>query len=159
MESKYRFSVNGLYGQITAYDAMKELERIRGKHGILIPSLVVEESRAEDAPLHKVFQWNDGIAAMNYREWQAAQLIRNIRIVVSDEEVSVTTRAIVNVSTSDNPHRTYVPVAEAIHDETAYEDLLKQAKAEMETFIAKYNQIAELNAVKRQMLSFINGIE
>lgn len=160
MESKYDFSVRGLYGQLSADDAMKELLRIRDKHdGVISPTLIVEESRPATAVLHGIFQWNNELAADAYREWQAAQLIRSIRVVVNEEEVSITTRAIVNVRTSESPQRSYIPIAEAIHNEAAYEDLLKQAKADIEKFVAKYNQIEQLNGVKRAMLAFYNGIE
>lgn len=160
MEKKeYKFVTPGLWGNLSADDAMAELERIREKRGQLKPEYVVEESKDENAILHNIFQWDDTIAAQKWREHQASALIRNITITVSNEMINRPIRAIVNVASSAGNGRSYIPITEAIHDKTAYEDLLAQAKSEMESFLAKYQQIEELNPVKREMLMVLNGIK
>ena len=79
----YSFSIPSLYkGKVTAEEAAAELERIRRKHGILRPELVVDESRDEMSVLHRVFQWDDAIAAEQYRKTQARNLIDSITVVV-----------------------------------------------------------------------------
>ena len=37
------------------------------KDGALTPKRLLDVSRAEDAPLHDAFEWNDGIAAEKYQ--------------------------------------------------------------------------------------------
>ncbi len=53
-----------------------ELERIREKHGRLAPSIVLAEAQPEDSPLHNEFEWDDSVAAHEYRLQQARKLIR-----------------------------------------------------------------------------------
>jgi hypothetical protein len=66
--------------------AFNELERIRADHGgELIPKTVVLESKPVTAPLHPVFEWRNAVAADRYREWQARNVIKAVRIVVIDE--------------------------------------------------------------------------
>jgi len=152
MEKKYKFKNPGLWKGVSAEKAVKELERIRKKHGVLKPELVVEESRAKKSVLHSCFQWDDTLAAQMYRRQQAADLIRNIVVSVVNEDVTCSVRALVNVSMTGEPNRSYVPITEAILDDDAYNDLLSQAKDEMNCFVTKYSQITELNSVKAEML-------
>ena len=156
-ENKYQFRNPGLWKGISADKAVAELERIRQKHGTLKPELVVEESKPKRAVLHNCFQWDDSVAAKLWRKQQAADLIRNIVVVVVDENVTCSIRAMVNVARSNDSKRSYIPITEAIHDDAAYKDLLRQAKDEMESFVTKYSQIQELNPVKAEMLKIINS--
>lgn len=157
--SNYKFITPSLWGEVTADEAVVELERIREKYGTLKPEMVVEESKPEGALLHKCFQWDDTKAADLWRKEQARQLIKNITVTVTNDSVSATVRAIVNVVTSESDKRSYVPLIKAIHDEASYKDLLAQAKTDMESFIAKYSQLNELNAVKQAMLFVLNDVE
>lgn len=152
----YKFINPGLWKGVKADDAAAELNRIREKYGLLSPEMVVEESRDKDALLHKCFQWDDSIAAELWRKEQARALIINIRCVVVNEKQETTVRAFVNVSTASEFRRSYVPITEAVVDDTAYKDLLEQAKAEMEFFVTKYAQISELNGVKCAMLKVLD---
>lgn len=54
--------------------------------GLLKPSSVVDAARNPDSPLHGHFCWDDTEAAEKWREEQARQLIRNIRIIVDLNE-------------------------------------------------------------------------
>lgn len=155
-KSKYQFSTPGLFRGVTAEEAANELIRIREKYGTLEPEYVVDESRDSDAVLHKCFQWDDRKAAELYRKRQAMALIENIKVVVSNERMDIVVRAFVNVSPAHGVPRSYHPTAEVIHSEEAYKDLLAQAKAEMESFITKYQQIEELNGVKAKMLEVLS---
>ena len=150
--SIYKFITPGLFKGVTAEEAALELERIREKHGELTPALIVQESEDEDAVLHSIFQWDNARAAQLYRERQAGNLIRNIVVSVTNETVSYNVRAFVNVQPAPEKPREYVPLQEAIANEDAYKDLLEQARCDMQSFVDKYRQITELNAVKAEML-------
>lgn len=43
---------------------------------------LVDASRAEDAPLHNSFEWDDAVAAESYREEQAGYIIRSLTVSV-----------------------------------------------------------------------------
>lgn len=156
-QTKYTFQNPGLWKGLAADKAAKELNRIRQKYGTLEPELVVDESRSERSVLHKCFQWDDTTAAELWRKEQARKLINNITVVVVNETVSYNVRAFVNVSQAKDAGRSYIPITEAIVNDTAYADLLGQAKSDMEKFVKKYSQISELNAVKAEMLRVINS--
>ena len=154
-EKRYEFAVPRLYS-ITAEDAAKELERIKTKYGKLDPADVVEESKDTSSVLHSVFCWDDDEAAKRYRERQAQDLIRNIKVTIVNKTVNATVRAFVNVRTTTLPQRSYVSLYDAIKDDVAYADLLNQAKQEMASFVAKYSQIDELSGVRVAMLQVLN---
>ena len=149
---RYYFSVERLYGDLTAEVAAKELEKIQKKKGKILPEYVVEEAENENSPLHDVFEWDDTVAASRFRIQQARDLIRNIQVEIVTKKVNCDIRAFVNVKTQDDERRSYQPIKKAIADDTAYQDLLAQAKREMESFVTTYSQITELNDVKVEML-------
>lgn len=66
---------------INAQTAGSELDRIRQRDGTIIPAVVVDEARPEEAPLHPAFEWRDSVAAENYRQHQASTLIKVVRVV------------------------------------------------------------------------------
>lgn len=156
-KTEYQFMNPGLWKGLAPEVAVKELERIRKKHGTLKPEIVIEESAPVDSVLHKCFQWDDTIAAYQWRKEQARKLITNITVLVVNQDVTYKVRAMVNVTKDESVGRSYIPITEAIHDDSAYKDLLNQAKDEMESFVIKYSQISELNPVKAEMLKVINS--
>lgn len=79
--------------QVDAQTAGEELQRIKRAHGLLHPATVVDESRPEEAPLHPAFEWRDPVAAEQWREHQASQLIRRVRVVPVDADAPVLPRA------------------------------------------------------------------
>lgn len=83
MEKTYRY--RGRHQGVPAEVAGKELDRITAKHGVLIPKDVVDEARPDEAPLHPVFEWNDSVAAEEWRKEQARSLIREIVVIVDEK--------------------------------------------------------------------------
>jgi len=60
-----------------------ELERIRALHGGILQAYdVLTEARNPDSPLHPMFEWDDQVAAHQYRLDQARALIREVRVEV-----------------------------------------------------------------------------
>lgn len=78
------------YVNLTGVDpeaALETLEDIRERHeGCLRPADLVRESRQKSATFHTCFEWKDAIAGQRYREWQARQIIRAVRVEIIDEE-------------------------------------------------------------------------
>ena len=156
-EKSYSFIVPRLWGNLSAEDAGKELERIREQYGELKPELVVKEAANPNSVLHHCFQWDDSVAAAAYRNEQARNLIKNIRVEIKTTNISCKVRAFVNVREEKEKPRNYVPIQSAILNEVAYNDLLQQAKEDMQSFITTYSQIEELNNVKAEMLKILNS--
>lgn len=126
---------------VDAQSAGEELDRIYKKHGNLIPSNVVEESRDETSVLHPCFEWNDAAAAEKYRETQAGLILRNITVVSESVGNEEPVRAFVSVQKS------YQPIGIVLSDQEKTEELLRNALKELTSFRAKYNTLSMLKPV------------
>ena len=56
------------------------------KHGTLTAELVVEDAKRSDSPLHEMFEWDTQKAAMQHWLDVARQLIRNVRVIINNED-------------------------------------------------------------------------
>lgn len=114
----YQYRGPGARRDIPAEVVGEELQRISAQHGELTPAGVVEESRPEVAPLHPVFEWDDALAAEEYRKAQARQLVRAVVLVPDPRkgEGTPTIRAFVSVTKPGSQERTYKPIVEALQN-------------------------------------------
>jgi len=128
-------------------EVIEELESIReAAGGILKPEDVVERARDEENVLHSQFTWDDGVAADQYRLWEARQLIRVCVTMVPNTD----TISNVYVSlTSDRKQEGggYRAMCDVLSDSEMREQLLIEAECELNRFTKKYQQLAELKEV------------
>lgn len=108
--------------------------------GNLTPQALVEVSRAEDAPLHNAFEWDDAIAAEKYRETQAGYIIRSVEVVVNGCAEPV--RAFVSVA--DSKAAPYASIEHVMVRSDSRAMLLEHALMELSAFKRKYQQLTEL---------------
>ena len=127
---------------VSAQVAGEECERLES-NGMLTPKNLVDASRPDDAPLHKCFEWNDGIAAERWRETQAAYIIRSVEVKI--EEHSDPTRAFVATITDNT--REYKSIGYVMRRSDSREVLLESAKREALAFRRKYKNLYELAAI------------
>lgn len=126
---------------------ISELKRIAQENGgLLQPETVVEAARPTSSPLHSRFEWDNSVAAQQYRIWQARKLIK---VVV---EVLAGTNETMNVFVSLTPDREresggYRILTEVLSDSTMRERLLADALDELELFRDKYHKLKELAVV------------
>lgn len=122
----------------------------------LNPDTLLEASRPEDAPLHNEFEWDDNVAAEKFRKEQARYIIRHLVIIHEDtdgaEEI-VKDRAFVFTGEKKTG---YVPLGEALSNETWKANLLKAAYKDMEYFTAKYHRLTELSNVIEAMKQILS---
>ena len=112
--------------------------------GSLTPRALVDASRAEDAPLHGAFEWDDEAAAERYREAQAGYIIRSVEVVV--EGTSEPVRAFVSVTESRHA-APYASIEHVMVRSDSRAILLDRARTELEAFRRKYRQLSELAEV------------
>ena len=62
------------------------LSNLYKRDGFVKASVLVEESKPKDAPLHDAFEWNDKKAGKEYRLWQARKIIRTTKIILDEKE-------------------------------------------------------------------------
>lgn len=129
-----------------------ELASIYEQHRQLTPRLVVDVARDPAHPLHGQFEWDDSIAGEKYRQTQAAQLIRSVRVVEpvgATDQVNV--RAWHSVPRPDG--QTYVPADEVRQDPFTRQLVLNAAEREWRALYAKYKHLDEFLGVVRRDLA------
>ena len=136
---KYKFA-DGAVVKVNAQIAAEQCE-VLASQGMLTAKNLVDISRPEDAPLHNAFEWNNTIAAEQYREEQARKIIRSLVIVKEDREP---VRMFFNLVRKD-PEYKHIDVI--MRDADDREKLLQLALRELETFKKKYETLTELASV------------
>lgn len=109
---------------------------------------IVAAAEGADSPLHPYFEWDDGAAGAQYREIQARQLARSIKVTVADSATGqpIQTRAFFAIKlTTDNEARNTSPnpasyqsikVVAADHDKSAH--VLKEALSNLIAWKKRY---------------------
>lgn len=120
----YTFRESSRVSGVDAETAGSELERIHQKHGALKPKIVVNESRPEDAPLHPVFEWDDFVAAEEWRVHTARNLIRSVHVINNDERAEP---VYVNVQATNN-EREYQPMSVVVQRVDLYASAIYEAQ-------------------------------
>ena len=126
-----------------------ELEYIRSDHGgILQAQDVVDFARDPAAALHHCFQWDDGLAADQYRLWQARQVIRVTVDVITSEAEPI--RAYVSLLHDRlQPGGGYRARVDVLSNREQHKRMLLEALAEYTRAGAKYTRIKELKPIRR----------
>lgn len=109
------------------------LEQLEQSESGITARALVDISRPEDAPTHKMFEWNDEAAAEKYREQQARVIINHITIKY--ETVTEPQRAFFHIYHGDPTYKSVGSIKESEDDMTA---LLGMAKNELRAFEKKY---------------------
>lgn len=116
---------------------------------------LLEASRPEEAPTHKLFEWDDTIAAEKYRLQQAKNVIIAIKVEVDYGE-PVT--AFVNVRPkAPGVTAVYQPIDIAFSDENKAKTILQNAIAELKSFERKYAVLTELSGVFAEIRKLSEG--
>ena len=134
---------------VSADDAGNYIENLTKKHGGVTPKLLVNESRDKRALLHDCFEWNDGIAAEEYRLEQARHILRVIVVLPeeddNDEKPPIKIRAFVPVKENNETH--FVTIGRAMGDEDLRQQVLKQALDDLIAWKQKYKNLQEFKCV------------
>lgn len=123
---------------------------IHAQRGALTPPLVVAEATPEDHPLHDRFEWDDTLAGPRYREHQAAQLIRSVRVryAVTEDGREKSVRAFLPVRRNadddlDGITSSYEPVEAVMADPFRARVVLQEFDREWRAFRARYGHLEE----------------
>jgi hypothetical protein len=114
---------------------------------------VLEDGRRIDAPHHNIFEWEDSIAAEQYRLGQAGHILRSIVIVQTDStEAKKPIRAFVHVIPPEQKDPAYVNIVDAMKNDDMRRQVLEKAMGELEIWRETYENYLEF-------LPVINAIE
>ncbi|MCK9505893.1 MAG: hypothetical protein M0Q95_17155 [Porticoccaceae bacterium] len=128
----------------------KELVAIaQGNGGVILPRSVVEAAKDRKSPLHSWFCWDDSEAAERYRIIQARELIRSVKVEIGDQTPREV-RAFVSLTPDRADGGGYRLAQEVVSDAQLYQQMLRDALAELERFEQKYSRIKELQYVFRE---------
>lgn len=131
-------------------------QRLQDSGEGLSPETLLNASRAENAPLHGEFEWDDKIAGEKYRLNQAGDLIRNLIIVpvTTEEKAPPPSRAFVSTPGGKS---VYVSIRSALSTDAWRDHLLKEARREMGSFVQKYRRLKELAGVISEIENYLDG--
>ena len=141
----YKFKKGSRIKGATAQVVGDELETIKESAGILNAGLVVNAARDPDHCLHSCFEWNDSVAAEEFRKTEARHLI-NCLITVRREETGVQEyRQYIQVTREKT--RSYVTTVEALSDAEFRQQVLEKAMKEANNWQDRYTHLQELGGI------------
>lgn len=89
---------------------------------------VVQRAKNKKTELHKCFEWDDTVAAREYRLQTARKVLHSIVVVYSEKEDStpIEVRAFESVQDTDSPHghMVYIPTTLALSDPETREQVI-----------------------------------
>lgn len=113
----------------------------------LTPQNLVDASRAEDAPLHKEFEWDDAVAAEGFRKQQAALMISNLAVVI-EQKKEEPVRAFFSLGGGFRKGgEKFEGIIEILKNDEKRETLLEKARNELKAFRHKYSLLQELETI------------
>lgn len=130
-----------------------ELQAIYDQRGVLTPRLVVDVARDPAHPLHNRFEWNDAVAGERWREQQAHELIRSVRVVYRDADDSGPERSVraFHAIRKDSGH-VYEPADRVAHDPVMNEVLRMDMRREWHALRRRWEGWDEFTDMVRQDL-------
>lgn len=118
------------------------LKALYGKE--LTAEIVVEDARDPASPIHSFFEWDDTVAAEQYRLHQARGLIRAVvGRYAGPEGQEKRIRAFVHVPAPPNPH--YRPVEQAMSEAETRDLVLQRAWRELQEWRQRYADLKEFS--------------
>jgi hypothetical protein len=129
----------------------KELESIANRRGGLNPSTLLHVAKNPKSCLHDYFDWDDTEAARKWREAQAYDLIRRVKVTLEPSEgKSITVRAFWPIKqldadgTMSQQRGSYIPICDVLNDEEATRQMIENAKRELKSFSIKFRQLSRV---------------
>lgn len=136
------------------------LLEIEERFGIVTPKMVVDLAKDPNHPLHSQFEWRDDVAAQRFREEQARELIRNARLNVVVQEVSIEAHAFIRDPTSDSDKQGYRSVLSLHGDRQASIEALAQEVRQAAALLRRCRDIGtSLGLDTSEIQKFEAGVE
>ena len=97
--------------------------------------------------LHKLFEWNDTVAAEAYRNRQAQDIIRFLKITVVNDETQTKQPTFIRYYVSTGKHDgTYKKTETVFKNASEADKVLEHMKRDAENFINRYKIYSNLNS-------------
>jgi len=124
------------------------------------PEEVLEAAQRHDAPeaLKNQFDWNNQSAARKYRINQARKILRSINVVIVTSGKPVESRAYHAVVPIGEPSRRYVPMQIVWNQRDLANQVIENARVEMESWVSRYQRYQRLAAAVASAKGVLNKI-
>lgn len=156
----YEYSWSGPQRAVSAEKVAIHLQKLEEKNGSVTREEFLESARSEDSEMHKLFEWDDGVAAEKYRLYQANTIIHSIKLtVVEEEKKPVTLSAFVIPGYTEEKmmgkNGGYINIRRATKDTDTKDLVLQDARKNARWFMDKYRSIGELAEVVSAIEDFL----
>ena len=139
--------------KVPAQIAGEHIQKLADEHGEVTPMILLEDARPEGSVLHPCYEWDDTKAAEKYRLHQSKLIIANLTVVsINDSEEIRPTNAFVTIN-ERNERASYVSVVQALSNKETKEQVIRNAKAELNMFKQKYQNLVDLSKLLKDFLS------
>jgi len=121
---------------------------------------ILKDAQKKSAPYHDWFNWDNNLAAEEYRLAQARQLLRSIVEVkvIHEEQEPVEVRVFVNVI-DDDGERGYVQSEYALGNPKLAPQIIQQALREAKSWMKKYQTYEELSKITKAIVDTSDDLE
>lgn len=109
----------------------------------------MREARAKTSPLHTYFEWDNGKAGEKWREHQASELIRSVKIQYVKGRTTKETRHFVSVNRPDDGY-SYMPAEDVAKDEILTAIVLREMEREWKVLKERYGHFREFVEMVRR---------
>ena len=140
-----------------AAQAIIDLQTKLGKDNVTAQELL-DASRDENAPLYSCFEWNDSVAAEQYRLWQARHIINSIEITYINNATPTVTRLFCNIN-QPRQQGEFVKVDVMLNNPNYRKQVLANALRELQSFQRKYAVYEELMDVCKVIDAFADTLK
>jgi len=120
-------------------------EEIEKKKGVVTKELFLEASRPEDSPTHKMFIWDDAIAAEKYRLSISQRIITqlDVEIITETKEEKTFVPAFLN-NKKDKEGAEYKNVVVTLQNQETRDIVIERLRRDIEALTERYKMIDEL---------------
>lgn len=131
---------------------------IEENDGLLEPALIVKDAEPVDSPLHSEFEWDDSVAAKEWREHTARNIVAAIVVVQEQPERKVLpVRAFVNVR--EDRGRGYTTTARAVSDEELFSQIVDDVIASIRSFEYKLRAFKQYEQMEEAFVGFVKTLK
>lgn len=131
-------------------------EQLENTVGLTAKTLL-NASRNPDDVLYNEFEWDNDIAAENYREYQARHIINSLIVVPAEKVKNETTATRAFYCLKEDCSKSYMSIQSIIQRPDLTEQLLVQAEKELAAFENKYKSLQDnltLKSIYTQIQKF-----
>jgi len=119
---------------------LEKIAKLNG--GRVTPDAVLADAQNAKSPLHDQFEWDDTVAARQYRLQQARELIRSVKVEITTNTKTVSTVRYVR-DPSAGEAQGYVEVAKLRDDKTLAAEALQAEIRQANALVARARSLAE----------------